>query len=83
MDFSNRLNTIAPGFKYPSGYEPYDKYEGVIVQWMDGAYGLCKTSTVLTAIYRGDSTRAHINGDTDPVYKYIWPKSDEEYKFLI
>ena len=85
MDFTNRLKTITAGFEYPSGYEPYDCYNGLIARWMGGCYGLTKFSapTNVTAVYCADSTRRSIVGEKDPVFGYVWSKSDEEYKFLV
>lgn len=86
MDFTYRHATIKAGFVYPEGYAPYECYEGIIAGWQ-GCNGLATFSSPknASAYYKSNSqiTPSGNQWVKDTKYKYLWPKSDEEYKQFV
>ena len=89
MDFTYRFATIKSGFVYPDDYRPYESHEGLISRWFNGG-GFSKLSSPkhTSACYVSNSQITPKNNEKqkwikDPVYGYLWPKSDEEYKKFI
>ncbi len=84
--FEFRHASIQGGGGYPFGYEPYDKYNGLIAWWQSGEFGLGTTSSPknVTAVYKSCSQGMwHEHTFPDPVYPNLfWPLPDEDYKKL-
>ena len=81
--FKYRLMTIKSCMVYPTGYEPFEKCEGLIAYFQKGSLGLRKFSSPPneTAVYVSNSHRSYPqNQYVDPVYGFIWPRPDEDYK---
>jgi hypothetical protein len=84
-DFTYRYKTIRANFKYDDCDAPIDIFDGYIVGWQDGEFGLSRFSVPknVTAIYK--QRAANINNtlenyQKDNQYGYYWPHNDEYYK---
>ena len=83
-NFTYRFNTIK-AIEYDNGDEPINLFNGYIVGWQNGEYGLTPFSVPkkVTAVYRHREHNINNtlkNYEKDPVYGYYWPHNDEYYK---
>jgi hypothetical protein len=84
-DFIYRYKTIRAGFSYEKEDAPINLFNGYIVHWQDGEFGLTPVSVPknVTAVYK--QREANINNtlenyEKDIKYGYYWPHNDEYYK---
>jgi hypothetical protein len=85
-DFTYRYKTICAGFQYEKVEDaPINLFNGYIVQWQNGEFGLTTFSVPenVTAIYKQRETNINNtleNYEKDTKYGYYWPHNDEYYK---
>jgi hypothetical protein len=81
--FANRYNTIRAEGHYEKEDAPVNLFNGYIVRWVDGQFGLTPFSVPknVTAVYSHRPTYITLeNYEKDPLYGYYWPHNDEYYK---